>query len=107
MKRHIVCITNLSSIDGLEGSSMNKRSTLEETAAHFRVSTKTLAKYVQLYKIPHVRFGRNTSFNIQKVEDFLETQNITLKSESIKIGQSVGFRNEKSPSRFDEALGLG
>lgn len=94
-------------IDESRSTTMNKRATLDETAAHFRVSTKTLAKYVQLYKIPHVRFGRNPSFNIQKVEEYLETQNINLKNGSIKIRQTADFRTEKTPSRFDEALGLG
>lgn len=86
---------------------MNKRATLEETAAHFRISTKTLTKYVQLYKIPHVRFGRNPSFNIQKVEEYLESENITLKNGQTKARKMMLVGGtEKTPSRFDEALGL-
>ncbi len=86
---------------------MNKRATLEETAAHFRISTKTLVKYVQLYKIPHVRFGRNPSFNIQKVEEYLESPSITLRNGQAKVRKMLLVSTEKTQSRFDEALGLG
>jgi hypothetical protein len=86
---------------------MIKRTTLEETATYFRVSTKTLTKYVKLYKIPHVRFGRNPSFNIPKVEEYLETRNITFNDKPIKARREVRLGAANKPSRFDEALGLG
>lgn len=85
---------------------MNKRATLEETATHFRVSTKTLTKYVRLYKIPHVKFGRNLSFSIPKVEEYLEARNITFDHKQAKARKVMSFGVGKTRSRFDEALGL-
>ncbi len=54
-------------------ASLQNRITLSEMAIRLNRSAKTFRKYVILYKIPHIKLGRDMLFDPSKVERFLES----------------------------------
>ncbi len=50
---------------------------LEEMADHFDQCTKTFAKYVKAYGIPHIKLGRAMFFDEAEVIEFLKDRTMT------------------------------
>lgn len=57
---------------------------LEEMAEHFGQCTKTFAKYVKAYQIPHIKLGRAMFFDKAEVVEFLKIRTME-PAEKIRI----------------------
>ncbi len=83
---------------------MSEKLTLSETAAHYKVSERTFKKYIKLYKLPFVLFGRTKRFELLKVEAKL--QSLALETEAgnkveLARAKPAKHKAEIKPKRAD------
>jgi excisionase family DNA binding protein len=84
-----------------------KKLTLSEMAERLSVTTKTLSKYVELYRIPYIGIGRNKRFDPDKVERLLEKVSDLPKLPDIKPAKKkIEINSNPERDFFRRELGL-